>query len=785
MFKNYLLTFLRSSLRNKSHALVNIIGLTIGLASSIFILIWVREEYTFDRMYPEGARIFEVLENQTYGQNKIYTFAATPGLLGPALKEEIPEVQYACRTDWGTTMPFAYSDKIINQSGRFADSTFFDIFQPAILYGDATSPLPDKHAFSVSRTFANKYFDEPSEALGKVFLANGKYDLTVTSVYEDMPRNSSLRPDYIVPFEITLEENEWMQNWGNNGIRTYVKLDDAGQGPSVSEKIADFAKKRSEGSVVTLFLYPFESDHLYGNFVEGRPEGGRIKILRLLGIVALFILLIACINFMNLVTARALNRIKEVGLRKVIGASRRGLILQFIFESMLLSLLGMVLALAAVRLLMPAFNLLTSKDIVINFLDPTFILPVMGLTIFVGLMAGSYPALLLSSFKPASALKRNTGTKLQGDRLRKALVIFQFSLSVILVLCTVTIYDQINYIRRNSMGFDRENVVDITLTEAIAKQRDAFKTEAEKSSAVAAVAFSSHSPLQVGSSTSDVEWPGKDPDDKILVQVMSVSAGFVPLMGIEVLEGRNFVVENRADTANYLVNEEAVKRFGLKDPVGADLTVWETKGKIIGVIHNFNSNSLHNPYEPLLLQLRPENASNIMVKFAKGKETAGLGAIEKMYNEMDPSHPFEYQFLDTQVENMYRGDIVFGKLANSFTVIAILISCLGLFGLSSYAAQKRTKEIGVRKVLGASVSGLILMLCTDFTWLVLIAFVLGSPVAYWLMNKMLENYAFHVGISFTYFIAAGLGLLFIALLTVIFQSARAAMSNPVDTLRTE
>jgi putative ABC transport system permease protein len=785
MLKNYLITTLRNALRQKTHTITNILGLTVGLTSAIFIFIWIKDEIEFDRHFEDGERIFNVMENQAYAENRIYTFADTPGPLAPALQEEIPEIEHACRTDWGSTRSFQYEDKILNEEGRYADSSFFYIFKIPILYGDVAHPLPDRSSVAISRTLAEKYFNTAADAIGKVFRIDNKYDLKVSSVYADIPENSSLHIDFIIPFPLYLDENRWATYWYNNGIRTYLKLYDEKKAGAVSEKIADFVKKRHEESVVTLFLHSFENDHLYGRFVDGKPAGGRIRIIKLLGIVAMFILVIACINFMNLATARALNRLKEVGLRKVLGARRRTLVLQFTFESVLLSLISMIFALVIVYLLMPAFNVLTSKNISIPLSDPYFIATILGITLFTGLLAGSYPSLLLSSFQAVNALRRNTGSLLRGDKLRKALVVFQFSLSVILVLCTLTIFAQINYIRNKDLGLNREQVVMVELTEQLRNNRDAFRNELLRSQVINDVAFSEHNPLNVESSTANVDWPGKDPESEVLIQIMSVSHEFIPLMGITLLEGRNFSHNNAADTANYIVNEEVIKRTGLTNPLGQDFTLWGIKGKIIGIIRNFHSANLHNPFEPLILRLAPQDAFVTLIKLEAGKEKEGLAYLDEMYRKWEPARPFDYRFLDTQFEEMYKTDIVFGKLANSFTGIAIFISCLGLFGLATFAAEKRTKEIGIRKVLGANVRGLIAMLCGEFTKLVIIAMVIGSPIAWFMMQKLLEQYAFHVDINMVNFVLAGGGLLLIALLTVIMQSATAAMSNPAEVLKNE
>lgn len=785
MIKNYLITILRNSLRQKAHALTNILGLTVGMASAILIFLWIHDEVNFDRFLDGGNQIFDVLENQTYQDNKIYTFAATPGLLAPALQDEFPEIESVCRMDWGQHLSFRYGDKLLTETGRYADSSLFKVFHFPIAYGNPANPIPDNTSLAISEKLAKKYFDTPAEAMGKVFRIDDTYDLKVTCVYHDIPENSSVNYDFFAPMSIFLEKNSWTQHWGSNGLRTYIKLYDPTKAPELSKKIADFIKKRNEGSVVTLFLQPFEQDHLYGNFENGKQAGGRITLIRLLGVVALMIIIVACINFMNLSTARALNRLKEVGLRKVIGATRRMLICQFTMESMILSVVSLGLALGVVHLLMPFFNELTGKHLTVDYSDPVFLGAVLGITVFTGLLAGSYPSLLLSSFRPASALKRNTGSLLTGERLRKSLVVIQFLVSVVLILTTITIYRQINFIRDTDLGMDRTNILKVPLGSNILKNRDAFRNDVVSLASVDNLSFTTESPVQVGSSTADLSWPGKDPDKFVLIQQIFVSQEFIKTMGITILEGRDFSPENKADSSNIIVNEEAVKRMGLKDPVGTDISDGDSKGKIIGVIKNFHSTNMHDPIEPLMLILHPEYSYMALIKIEPGQQKKAVADITSIYKKWDPNRPFDYQFLDDEFDQMYHSDDVLGRLAGSFTFIAIFISCLGLFGLASYAAEKRIKEIGIRKVLGASVNGLIIMLCSDFARLILISLVLGSALSYYITTKFLEQYAFHVSLDASYFIYASVVLLVIALATVIVQSARAALTNPVNTLRGE
>ena len=783
MLKNYLFTALRSYWKQKGFTLLNLAGLTLGIATSLMIMLWVVDEVGYDRFHQHSDRLYRIMENQTYS-GQMFTFDATPGLLAPALKEEIPEITQATRVTWDE-LQFTVGDKIIKESGAYADADFFDMFSFPFIIGNADNALNDVSSVVISEALAQKYFGSASAALNKTVLINAKDNYTVTGVFADVPANSSIDFDFVLPFEVYYRANGWVQEWGNNGIQTYVLFQDQASLATVNGKIKDFVKERDEGSVVTLFAQSFSESHLHGEFKEGKLDGGRIIFIRLFVIIAIFIILIACINFTNLVTARSAQRAKEIGVRKVIGAHQSSLIRQFLGESVLLVVLATLLSTILVELLLPAFNQLTDKQLMVPYGHPVFLGALAGIILLIGLLAGTYPAFFLSSFNTANVLKGTFKVGSRGALLRQGLVVFQFVLSMILIGATLVVHQQIQYIKDKDLGLNRENMIYLPLTPQIQNHYEAYKNELLSQPGIQHVTQSNQNPLSVGGSTQGLEWDGKAPDTKILFQVVSAGYDFLATAGITLVEGRDFSRDFPTDTANLLLNEEAVRRIGFDNPVGERVDMWERQGKVIGVMKDFHSTNLHGPIEPLVIMLRPENASLTMVRTQAGQAQEAVASLEAMHRQYDGNYAFEYHFLDESFDRMYRTDTLIGKLATYFAVIAILISCLGLFGLAAYTAERRIKEIGVRKVLGASVASLVALLSADFTKLVLIAFVIAAPLTWYLMHTFLQQYAYHTELSPGVFALTGLLALLVAWLTVSYQSVRAALANPVDSLKTE
>ncbi|HYG20920.1 MAG TPA: ABC transporter permease [Ohtaekwangia sp.] len=784
MLRNYLKTSVRNLLRHKSYSFINILGLTVGLATSIFIFLWVTDEMRYDKFH-QNPNIYRVISNFTFTDGSIETGWSTPLKLADAMAAEVPEIDQVLRMGWNTGMLFKYGDKSLNENGLFADSTIFSIFTFPLVRGDAGNPLPDTKSVAISQKLAKKFFGD-GDAIGKVFRVAQQYDLTVTAVFEDVPQNSSLQFDFVVPFTIWERENQWAENWGNNGMQTFASLKPGANLEAANQKVYGLIKKHCKECINNPFLYPFDRLRLYSEFENGKNAGGQIEYVVALSIVALIILLIACINFMNLATARSATRSREVGVRKAVGAQRQGLMIQFIGESILLAFVALIFALALVQLALPFFNEVTDKSIRPDFTDPVFVSGLLVITLLTGLVAGSYPALFLSSFKPAVVLKGTTTQSLSGGGLRKVLVIVQFVASAILIVGSIVVHNQISFIQRKHLGLDKENVVAISKHDGFMKNRVAFENELLQFPDIKAVAVSGHNPFAVDNTTTDPVWPGKPEGSVISFKVISCDDGFIPALGIEVLAGRNFDNQNKQDTSNYIINEKAMSVMGLtpENVIGTDLDMWMGKGKIIGLVRDFNNDNLREPIMPLVFVNVPENTWRVFIKISDNTKEA-LAHIENVHRKFDPEYPFEYSFLDDEFDQQYRSEAMIGQLSLSFTVVAVLISCLGLFGLASFTAERRMKELGIRKVLGASVINLIALLCGDFTKLVAIALLIAFPVAWYVTDQYLGTYAFHTELNAWLFIFPAIGILLLSLFTVGYQSARAAMGNPVNSLRSE
>jgi ABC-type antimicrobial peptide transport system permease subunit len=785
MLKNYFRTAFRSFMRQRTYSFINLSGLCIGLTCSIFIGLWVMDELSYDKFHADSDRIFQVMENQTYSGGVIYTFNATPGLLAEALRQEFPEVEASCRTDWERRLLFQHSDKSIYEEGLYADPSLFQVFTFPILDGDAKNPLPDNNSIAISQRMAAKFFGAES-AIGKTFKVNAEWDAKVTAVFKDVPENSSLKFEWLIAFDRTFRApgNSWMGRWGANGLQTFLKLNKDGAEAAVNNKIKEFIKKRNEGSVVDLFAFPLKDWRLRNNFENGKQTGGRIGYVWAFELVAVFILLIACINFMNLATARAVKRSKEVGVRKVVGAERWSIILQFMAESIGMVFVALGIALLLVYLLTPYFNDLTNKKIFLDYSQPQVIIGLLSVLLFAGVTSGSYPAFVLSSFRPATVLKGKLTGALGGGALRRVLVVFQFSLSVALIVCALVVYQQMNYIHTKNLGYDRENTLYFTKRDGVSKSFENFRAEAIQNPLIENVALSSTLPMSVGQSDG-ADWDGKSKDENVLFPLIQCDHEYLKLANFVFTDGRNFSRDVASDSMNYVITEEAAKRMHMEHPIGQRLKVWDREGQIIGVVKDFHSSSLYNGIEPVIFMYLPKETWAVFVRYQPGEAENAAKLLGVLHKKFEPNFPFEPEFLDDAFNRQYRSESMIGKLSTVFTVMAIFISCLGLFGLASYTTEQRTKEIGIRKVMGASVSRLAMMLCRDFVLLVLISLVAGLPFAYYVMQKFLSQYKFHTEMGGWMCVLTAVSILLIAIGTVAYQSLTASMRNPVTSLRIE
>ena len=785
MLKNYLKIAYRNLTRYKAFTVINILGLAVGMACTILILLWVQDELSFDKFNKNAESIYRVVEIQHYAGGTIFPVAVTPGPLAESLKDNFPEIENATRFNYSRRV-LRYKDKIFNETVAFADPSFLKIFSYPLVTGNPDNVLNDLHSIVLTEKAALKYFGDENP-VGKSIMIDDSLNLKVTGVLQDIPTNSHLRFDFLVPFEFLKNLGRKLDEWGNNSFYTYVQLQQDAKVSDINKKIKDEIKKHNEGSVTDLELQQLLKIHLYsaGKYTADIGGLGNIEYVNIFSLVALIVLFIACINFMNLSTARATKRAKEVGMRKVIGAERLQIVKQFYIESILFAFIALLIALAMSDLLLNAFNNLSGKEISLSSLGTTTIIGFILLTIFTGIIAGSYPAIYLSSFLPIKVLKSDKAVSGGGAFFRKVLVVTQFSLSLILIIGTLVITSQLDYIKNKDLGFNRENVIELNINNSIRSNLEAVKNELKQNPKIISVAASNQNPTYVMNSTSNFDWEGKNEKDEILIHFMFGDKDFVNTFKMKMAEGRFYSKDFGSDTSSIVINEEAAKIIGMKDPVGKTLTMWGDKLTIIGVVKNFNFKPLETKIEPLVIRYSNDLLFSMFVRVKPGDLTGTIDYIKNVYKTFSPSAPFDYHFLDEDFDNLYRSETRMQTIFGYFAILAIIISCLGLFGLASYIAERRTKEIGIRKVLGANVFNLSYLLSLQFTKWVLISNLIAWPVAYFLINRWLQDFAYRVNISFWLFPLAGLLVLVVALLTISYQAIKAALVNPVKSLKYE
>ena len=786
MIKNYLIVALRNIFRNKLFSTVNILGLVFGICSALLIFLWIKDELSYDGFHEHGERIYRVMENQRYSDGRIYTFAATPGPMAPFIKEKYPEIEQATRMTWDITRLFQLDDKSFYESGKYVDPDFLTMFTFPAVKGNLKTALNDKHSIVITERMAVKYFGD-QDPIGKTLTLDTKDGFNVTAVIKDPPNNSLLRFDYLLPFSFFWDENKnWLDQWGNNNIRTFIMLAKGTDEASFSEKFKHEVKEHNKESNVELFIQKYGDVYLHGNFENGMLSGGRIDTVRIFFAVAVFVLAIASINFMNLSTAQATKRAKEVGLRKVIGAAPSQVFKQFMGESFLSVLISAVAAAGVALLALPWFNSITGKTLAISSLDTSALWLMIGVIVFTAFAAGIYPSIVIAEFKPVEVMKGQLKSGSQASHFRQLLVIFQFTLSIILIICTAVVFRQVRFMEDRDIGFSRENVFYTWTASDIGAKFETFRNRLAAEPGIESVTGSSQVPISIGNSTMGVSWEGKDPDSQILFSNLDVDYDFVSTLKMTMLEGRSFDRANTTDTANYLVNEKAAEKFGFAGGTAdRDLTMWERKGKIVGVIKDFNFGSLHSPVDPLVIRLKPENINCIIVRAKEGQTAEAIRSAEKLWKEYAPGYPFKYTFFDQDWEGFYSAEAQQEKVFNTLATLSIFISCLGLFGLSAFSAERRTKELGIRKTLGASVPVLVRLMAREFTILVLVAACIGCPLGWFLMTQWLQKFAYHIDVGIITVTAAAFACLVVSLITIAYHSIRVAAANPVRSLRQE
>ena len=788
MFKNYVVVTLRNLLRNSTYSFINIAGLSIGITCSVLILLWVFDELSFDKFHPKADRLYQVWINATF-DGRLNSWTSLPLPAYEALKTENSNIKNTVVADWGGDHLFTVGDKRITKRAHYTSEEFLEMFQFPLMKGNAKSVLDDPTSIVITESMAKTFFGD-TDPINQIIRVDNANDLKVTGVLKDIPENSSFKFDALLTWKLN-ETHDWvkrsMTNWGNNSFQIFMELNDKANEVVVGKAIKDLLIKKDPSDYKReLFLHPMLKWRLHSNFENGKESGGRIEFVKMFGLIAVFILVIACINFMNLSTARSERRAREVGIRKSVGSRRYELVLQFIGESLFISTIAFVVAIILAQLLMPYYNNMVDKKLFINYGSIEFWIFSLGLILLTGVISGSYPAFYLSSFQPVKVLKGKIQAGKGGSTPRKVLVTLQFGFSILLIISTIVIYQQIQHSKSRNLGYDQENLITVDYTEEIGKNFRPIKLELLKTGVAKAVT-KSNSPITDIWSNNFLGWPGKPETQKVIFSTIASEYDYTKTMGIKVLEGRDFSEDFKSDTMAIIVNKAAMDLMQLKNPIGEKLDLWGRKRELIGIVDNVLMGSPFQPVKPMFLVLDPGWAGAVTIRLEKTSDmAASLKKVEDVFKKYSPAYPFEYEFADAEFAKKFNDINMTSRLASLFALLAIVITGLGLFGLAAFAAEQRTKEIGIRKVMGASVASLVGLMSKDFSRLVIIAFVISSPAAWWLLNRfILSQYKDRIEIAWWVFPLTGLIALVFALVIVSTQSLRAAHANPAVSLRND
>ncbi|MBS1597377.1 MAG: ABC transporter permease [Bacteroidetes bacterium] len=801
MFKAYFKIAYRNLIRDRQFTLLNLVGLSIGLTCTLLIYLWVSDELSIGKFSKKDNRLFQVLANNTEAGN-IQTTEHVAGLLANALATEMPEVESAA-----TSVPASwFSSKgilsvgvnSVRASEQYISKDYLKIFPLEFIAGDQQNAVPNKSSIAISEELAMKLFHTTQNVIGKV--VEWKHEdsgtdfggiFTVSGVFKKPPPNSEDQFDLLFNYDLFVDKRPGMLSWFNGDPNTYVILKEGTNEKQFNDKIKNFIRAKQQalyGSknlewIGTLFIQRYSDRYLYNRYENGVPVGGRIAYVRLFSIIALFILIVACINFMNLSTAKAAKRMKEVGIKKVMGATRSSLIFHYLGESVLMSFLSLAIAIALLSFFLPTFNQIAGKHLTLHF-NVAFILSILAITLFTGLIAGSYPALYLSGAKPITVLKGKLNPSLIELWIRKGLVIFQFTLSAIFIVSVLVVYKQIKLIQTKNLGYDKENVISFRKEGKWTGDVKTFFADAKKIPGVLNASSASGDLIGDHGGTSNVEWEGKKKDQEIEFGGLWVDYDWVETMGLQLSAGRSFSPKFGSDSSAIMLNEAAITAMNMKNPIGKTIKLWGRDMQIVGVLKNFHFESFYEKLKPCFIQYS-NREGNIIVRLSANNQKETLTHLNKIYKAYNPGVPFEYKFLDENYNQLYASEQRVAVLSRYAAGLAILISGLGLFGLAAFTTQKRQKEIGIRKVIGASVKNVIFLLSKEFIKLILVAMLIAFPLSFLIMNKWLEGFAYRVHMDVIIFIATGFAVLSISILTISFQSIKAAMMNPVKSLRTE
>ena len=788
MFKHYTKIAWRNMLRDKTHFAINTLGLALSMFCAMLVILWIQDELSYENFFPQADQVYRLVQDQEYDNGEIFKVAANPGILPVYLKENYPGIiHYTRLRPLPDKVLIQHNDTKFYEDVSYVDSTFFQIFQLPFLVGNPLKCLEDPNSIVITEKMAEKYFGpnwRQKEVLNESLAINVNEKFAITAVIRDLPANTHLKVDFLLPFR-KLYQYGWYLDWGNNYYYAYFLLDKGVDPRALSKQFTAFGKSRDDLTDI-LYLQALKDIHLYSDFdidVYGSTEL-QYPYVNIFMVVALSIIVIACINFMNLSTARSEKRAKEIGLRKTVGSQRFQIINQLLSESVFITMLAFLTAIGGVLLVLPYFNQIADKSILLSVDQwPVWLSFLVG-AVVIGLLAGSYPAFYLSAFNPVAVLKGRMKTE-GGTTFRRALVVIQFSVTIILLLGTGVIYKQFQYFMEKDLGYSKDLLMYMPVRGEIFKNYNAFKNDLSQQQQIKNVTYSSDIPTYTVHSFGGFDWDGKNPNDNILLHSFSVGADYVETLGLELLDGRDFSASSPADSSNYILNEEALRLTGLKSPIGKRFVMWGREGKIIGIIKDFNFKSLHQKVEPLVLRMNPAWNTYLMVKLAGGNTAQSLQKIETVWKKYNPDYPFEFHFVDEQYENLYKSEQRMSHVFDYFTFFTLFISCLGLIGLINHMIEKKKKEISIRKVLGASVSGILMLLSCEYIKLILMAIGISIPIAGYFVYKWLENYAYKIETQWWMYVLPGALVVSVVLILVFGQTWRTARQNPVDNLRYE
>jgi putative ABC transport system permease protein len=791
MIQNFFKIAGRNILRHKGFTFINVTGLAIGLAASLLILLWVQDEFSYEKFNLNAKNIYRVEEDQFYSGAR-YHVTVTPVPSGPVWKEKIPEIEDQVRINlWLPRVLFRYDDKVFFESSIAAvDSALLKIFTFPLSMGDPATALNAPHSIILTQKLATKYFGKTTP-VGKTLTVENKAQFTVTGVFKDIPANSMFSFSAVIPYSYLKEIGAADRSWGNNSIFTYIRLKKGADIKSVNKKLTDIVVENNPQTTTKFSLFPLLDIHLHGQF-GFKETKGPVIVVTIFTLIAIFILFIACINFINLSTAKASGRAKEIGIKKVAGADQLSIIVQFLLESMLLVSVAMILAVFLVGLSLTMFNNISGKSFILaDLFRLRFIMNFIIVGIVAGLISGIYPALYLSSFKPVTVLKGEAASGKGNGMLRRGLVVVQFTLSILIAVSAIFMLRQLKFLQNKDLGFNKENLICIPMPDGMKSKYYSLKSELEKETLIKGVTASMWNPTSMGSNSGGASWDGKDPEKQVLIGTNGIDYDYLKTLKMELISGRDFSKDFVSDmakdtTGNFLVNEEVVKLMGIGDPVGKNFRFMGLKGVIVGVLKNFHFKGADQAIEPMAFALAPINYLRcILIRLTPGSVPESLKAAEKAWKEIVPDYPLEYTFIDQDYDKLFKAQIRITDLLKYFTILAIIIACLGLYGLSSFSTERRTHEIGIRKVMGAESITVMYTMAREFLLPVLISVIIAIPIGWIIVRNLLKQYAYRIDISFYVFAGIAAGAILIAMLTVSYQAFKATGINPAEALKVE